>query len=135
MDIYEIRNAPKTITALISSVEAGHPLEVAPEVERIDPLELLTKGSDMCVLVKVRGESMTPLVVDGDWVVIDRGRLPHPGDVVLVNLNGGYTVKTLDRRHGLYLVAANELHETRKVEEFDEFGVIGTVTMILHPMI
>lgn len=134
MDIYEIKGSGN-ITVLLAAIEAGRPLEVSSDVERLDPQFLLTRGSDMCVAVRVRGESMTPLVADGDWCIIDRERQPQNGDVVLARLGDGYTLKTLEQRHGLYLVPNNDLYETKKVEELDQFGIIGVVTLVIHPLV
>lgn len=138
MEIYELKgDAPtKTITALLARVSAGEPLEVASELERIDPHTLLTKGSDMCVLIRVHGESMVDLIRSDDWVVVDRAREPCAGDVILANLDGEMTIKTFEARpSGLYLVPMNDSYRQRQLDETDVFSILGVVTMVIHPLV
>lgn len=135
VEIYDITTSAG-IDALVAHVSAGEPLEVTSEVERIDPTALLTRGSDACLLIRVHGESMVDLIKSGDWVVLDRAKEPHPGDVVLANLNGSFTLKRhkLNDR-GLYLVPANALYDSIKVTERDSYEIVGVVINIIHPLL
>jgi DNA polymerase V len=127
--------------ALLAHVSAGEPLEIASEFEQVDLNYLMTKGNPYCMLIRVRGDSMSEEIRDGDWVMIDRQRQPQLSDIVLARLNGGFTIKrhrlTHDDngRRGLYLVPANTLHTPKKVDEHDDFEILGVVTHIIHPTI
>lgn len=140
MDIYLITDdSTKTITALITSISAGSALEISTEITKIDANILLAGNSQQSILlVRVNGESMTPEITDGDWLVINRVLRPEPGDIVLAQLGDGFTVKRHklnDRRgrSGLYLVPANDLYDTREITPEDDFAIVGVVTWILKP--
>lgn len=123
--------------ALIGQVSAGEPIEIGSEFEQIDLNYLLTHGNPYCMLIKVRGDSMSEEIHDGDWVMIDRSREAKPGDIVLAQIDGGFTLKRQklnDRRgrSGLYLVPANQIYKTRQVTEDDGFELVGVVTHIIR---
>lgn len=123
--------------ALIAHVAAGEPIDIGDEIEQVDLNHLLTHGNPYCMLIRVRGDSMSDEIHDGDWVMIDRSLEPVPNDIVLANIDGGFTIKRHklnDRkgRRGLYLVPANDLYETRKVDEDESFDILGVVTFVIH---
>jgi DNA polymerase V len=123
--------------ALIAHVSAGEPISIGDEFEQIDLNYMLTHGNPYCVLIRVRGDSMSDEISDGDWVMIDRSKEPQPGNIVLAQIADGFTIKRhklndTNGRHGLYLVPANTLYETRKVDKGDGFAIIGVVTHIIH---
>lgn len=128
------------IDALLARIAAGEPIEVAGEFERVDLNHLLAKGNPYAMLIRVRGESMSTEIQDGDWVMIDRSRTPQANDIVLADISGGYTIKRFKPsghrgRNGLYLVPANEVHAPRKVTEEDSFNIIGVVTSVIHSFV
>jgi hypothetical protein len=49
------------------------------------------------VALNVRGESMLPLLHEGDVVLVNIAAVPRPGDVVLARTEDGYVVKRLAR--------------------------------------
>lgn len=124
---------------MLGHVSAGTPIEIGGEFERIDLNYMLTHGNPECMLIRVRGDSMSSEIMDGDWVMIDRGRAAQPGDIVLAELGGGYTLKryklnSRDKaRKGLYLVPANHLVAEHEVQPDDTLAIIGVVTHIIHP--
>ena len=73
------------------------------------------------LLLRVCGPSMQEAGIhDGDWLLVDCGLEPWPGDVVLARLEDGFTVKRLVRAgDGLALAAAHPaypfLYETREI--------------------
>lgn len=141
MIAYELKhNSRSTTSALIAKISAGQPLSIEPLVERVDLNQLLTHGSDSCLLIQIEGDSMEDVpIFDGDWVMLDRLKKPEFGDIVVACLNGEYTIKrhkTTDKfgNRGLYLVAANSQVNTIKIdEEKDEYEIFGVVTFIIHP--
>lgn len=134
-----IENSSMTTAALIARVSAGEPLEVASDIEQVDLNYFFQRGSDNCVMIRVEGDSMIDVpIADGDWVMLDRSRRPEPNDIVLANLNGGFTLKRhklndANGRRGLYLVPANKLYEPTEVTADDSFQILGVVTYIIHP--
>ncbi len=64
-------------------------------------------------LFQVRGDSMIDAqIADGDYVVIERRSFANPGDIVLAQVDGEYTLKTLARDDGgFFLEPANTAFE------------------------
>jgi SOS-response transcriptional repressor LexA len=139
VDIYELKkpSSDSTITALVARVSAGEPLEIASEMKRIDPHKLLTGGSDSCLLIRVRGDSMVDAICNNDWIVVDRSKEPIPGQIILAMINGEVTVKKLKDKgkSHLYLVPLNEAYDARRIDPEDSFEVLGVVTQVLHSLI
>lgn len=122
--------------ALLARVSAGEPLSISDEFEQIDLNHMLTRGSPYCILIQIRGDSMSDEIEDGDWVMLDRARAPQPGNIVLANLDGEFTLKRHKlndcHKRGLYLVPANNLYKTRKITEGDQCEIVGVVTHVIH---
>ncbi|MBF0164389.1 MAG: LexA family transcriptional regulator [Magnetococcales bacterium] len=62
---------------------------------------LLVKTPSRTVLVPVRGDSMRDAGIhDGDLVVVERGAVANSGDLVVAEVDGEFTLKTLIREEG-----------------------------------
>ena len=58
--------------------------------------------------LRAEGESMTGVgIFPGDLLVVDKSLTPRHGDVVIAQLDGGFTVKTLQLKPRLRLLPAN----------------------------
>lgn len=65
----------------------------------------------------------------GDLLVVDRSKTPRSGDIVMVNWEGGFTVKQLRKRAGRFeLHAGNPQFQPIIVPEDVELDVWGVVT-------
>jgi repressor LexA len=64
-------------------------------------------------LFQVRGDSMIEAqIADGDYVVIERRSFANPGDIVLAQVDGEYTLKFLAKdTAGFFLEPANAAYE------------------------
>ena len=76
------------------------------------------------------GTSMVEFgIFPGDTLVVDRSLTPSLGDVVMVNWEGGFTIKQLRRRGGRYeLHSGNAVNAPIVVPEDVELDVWGVVT-------
>ena len=76
------------------------------------------------------GTSMVDFgIFPGDTLVVDRSITARPGDIVMVNWEGGFTVKQLRLRAGRYeLHAGNPANAPIIVPEDVELDVWGVVT-------
>jgi len=114
---------------MAGSVRAGLPAyadEPAAEGLLID--DYLVDTPSRTFLLTVKGESMVDAgIFAGDIVVVKRGALATPGDIVVVNANGEGTVKELaqDDAGELYLRARNP--EYPDIAPADGFEVMGVV--------
>lgn len=114
---------------LAGSVRAGLPAfadEPAAEGLLID--EYLVDTPSRTFLLTVKGDSMVDAgIFAGDVVVVKRGALATPGDIVVVNANGEGTVKELaqDAAGEMYLRARNpEYPDIAPAEGFEVMGVV-----------
>ncbi len=82
---------------------AGESLETSSDVEgmyafRTDFLTRVHINPDKSVMLLVRGDSMEPLIRDGDTVLVDQSKnLPEDGFIYLVTLDEALMIKRLQR--------------------------------------
>lgn len=97
---------------LVGLVEAGIP--TAAEEVHLDTMSLdgyLLEKKDQTFFLRVKGDSMIDAGIrEGDLVLAERGRQAKPGDIVIAEVDGGWTMKYL--RHSKngksYLEPANK---------------------------
>ena len=124
---------------LLGRVAAGKPLfddgNVIGEV-LVDP-KLVAGESDLYAL-KVRGDSMSPKILDGDTLIVREQSTADDGEIVIVTVNGDEgTCKKLKRYpDALALVSINPLYEPIMYtwEEVEQLPVriVGKVLQSRH---
>ena len=113
---------------LLGTVQAGFPSPA--EEELVDTLsldEFLIKNPQASYLVKVSGDSMIDAgIMQGDLVIVERGRQPRHGDIVIAEVDGSWTMKYYEK-HGakVMLRAANKKYPL--IEPKAELVVGGVV--------
>lgn len=89
-----------------ASVPAGLPLMVGAtqgEYHIID--EMLIDTPSKTTLIKVKGDSMSGAGIhDGDVAVVEKRDLASAGDIVVAIVDGEFTLKTLDRERGKFIL-------------------------------
>ena len=118
---------------VLGSVEAGFPSPA--EEELVDTLsldDLLIQNRDATFLLKVSGDSMTGAgIMPGDMVLVDKGRTPKSGDIVIAEVDGEWTMKYFRKRGDtITLVAANPKYQPIKPKR--ELKVGGVVTAVIR---
>lgn len=96
---------------VLGLVEAGIPSPAEEEVlDTISLDEYLIKDRDATYLLRVKGESMKDAgIVDGDMVVAERTNSAKEGEIVIADVDGGWTMKYLRMKRGKpYLEPANK---------------------------
>ncbi len=96
---------------LLGLVEAGIPT-VAEETE-LDKLNLdsyLIKNRMSSYLLEVKGDSMIEEgIMEGDLVIVERRDDPKDGDIVIAEVDGGWTMKYFRKKgNAVYLEPANK---------------------------
>jgi len=96
---------------LLGYVQAGFPSPA--EEELIDTLSLdeyLIENPQASFMLKVSGDSMIDAGIhEGDIVIVERGRNPKNGDMVLANVDNDWTLKHYRKRgKDIELVPANK---------------------------
>ncbi len=96
----------------LGTVQAGFPTaadeDVTSELMSLD--DFLIDRKDSTYMLEVRGESMKDAgIMEGDLVLVERGKSPRRGDIVLALVENEYTLKYLETENGKpVLVPANK---------------------------
>jgi SOS regulatory protein LexA len=118
---------------LVGSVQAGFPLpeeEVLCDIMSMD--EYLVTKPDSSFLLKVSGDSMIGEgIMEGDLVIIEKGRQPRNGDVVIAEVDGDWTLKYFKKRgKQVILEAANPKYPI--ILPRTELKIGGVVTAVIR---
>lgn len=118
---------------LLGLVEAGFP--TAAEEELLDTMSLdeyLVKNKQATFMLRVKGDSMIDAgIMEGDIVLVERGRAPKQGDIVIAAIDGEYTMKYY-RKTGekIWLEPANKRY--KPLYPAAELKVEAVVTAIIR---
>ncbi|SPQ00461.1 LexA repressor [Candidatus Sulfobium mesophilum] len=118
---------------VLGTVEAGFPSPA--EEELVDTLsldDLLIQNRDATFLLKVSGDSMSGAgILPGDMVLVDKGRAPKSGDIVIAEVDGEWTMKYLRKRgESVALIPANPNYKPIKPKK--ELKIAGVVTAVVR---
>ncbi len=96
---------------LLGLVEAGFPTSV--DEDRTNTLnidEYLVGNKESTYLLEVKGDSMIDEgIKEGDMVLVERRGDPKDGDIVIAEIDGGWTMKYFKKKGGLvWLKPANK---------------------------
>ncbi len=120
-------------------VPAGPPTDIEQEAEWLDIDRYISDGNGETVFIRATGLSMQSRfeagINDGDLLAVKLTGFARPGDVVVAQVNGEFTVKRLkSHSHGLYLVPANDAYPIRRVERRDDFRIWAVVSHVIHKL-
>jgi len=118
---------------LVGSVRAGFP---SPEEESLCDIismdEYLVAKPEASFLLQVSGDSMVGEgIMAGDLVVVEKGREPKSGDIVIAEVDGEWTVKYFKREgKQVTLEAANPKYPV--IRPRTELRLGGVVTAVIR---
>jgi DNA polymerase V len=119
----------------LSRIKAGFPSAADDYLDRkLDLNEFLIKHPASTFFVKVKGESMTGAgISSGDILIVDRSLEAKDGKVVVVILNGEFTVKRLQKKKDrVCLLAENPHYGPIEVKQGMDFEIWGVVLHVIH---
>jgi repressor LexA len=97
---------------VLGTVQAGFPTSADEEVETemLSLDDFLVEKRGKTFMLEVSGESMIDAgILEGDLVLVERGKAPRKGDIVLALVDHEYTLKYLDTEKGRpVLIPANK---------------------------
>ncbi len=118
---------------LVGSVQAGFP---SPEEESLCDIismdEYLVTRPESSFLLQVSGDSMIGEgIMEGDLVIVEKGREPKNGDIVIAEVDGEWTIKYF-RNQGdqIVLEAANQKYPL--IRPRTELRLGGVVTAVIR---
>jgi len=118
---------------VIGEVAAGFPSPAEEELRDIISFdEYLVKRPESSFLLKVSGDSMAGEgIMEGDLVIVERGRDPSNGDIVVAEVDGEWTIKYF-RKEGkdVVLEAANPKY--KPIRPKSELRLGGVVTAVIR---
>lgn len=118
---------------LLGIVQAGYPNST--EHELLDTLsfdEFLVRNPESSYILKVSGDSMIQAGINqGDLVVLEKGREPKEGDIVVAFIDNQWTLKYFEKKAGkVCLVAANPKYPTLYPEK--SLTIEGVVVSVIR---
>jgi SOS regulatory protein LexA len=118
---------------LVGSVQAGFP---SPEEEALCDIvsmeEYLIPKPDASFLLRVSGDSMIGEgIMEGDLVIVEKGKQPRNGDVVIAEVDGEWTMKYFKKQgKQVILEAANPKYPI--IRPKTELRLGGVVTAVIR---
>jgi repressor LexA len=119
---------------VLGRVAAGRPTLAVEHVEGAIPLPTeWVKGREV-FLLKVKGDSMSPYILSGDYVIVQSQSSAENGDVVVTLVGEEATVKRFFKKgRRIELKPDNERWETIQLEEGSgEVRILGKVTGVFR---
>ncbi|OGH61982.1 MAG: hypothetical protein A2848_00320 [Candidatus Magasanikbacteria bacterium RIFCSPHIGHO2_01_FULL_50_8] len=118
---------------VLGTVQAGFPSPA--EEELVDTLSLdqfLIRRPEASYMLTVSGDSMIDAgIMPGDMVIVERGRAPKPGEIVVAEVDHDWTMKYyLKRGDEVILRPANKKYQD--IRPRDELNVAGVVTSVIR---
>lgn len=129
---------PFVLPYIDGSVPAGFPSPAEDYVEvPLDLNDFLIQNKAATFLMRVDGDSMKDAgILHGDLLVVDRAATPGAGSVVVVAVNGEYTVKRLRiAGQSVWLDPANTRYKPIEVASGEELHVFGVVRHAIHTLL
>lgn len=119
---------------VLGSIQAGFPT-TAEEEDDVDALSLdeyLIHNPDASYLLQVVGDSMRDAgIVEGDMVIVERGKDPRNGDIVVAQVDSEWTLKYFIKRgRNVFLRAANKNYPD--IYPNVELHIGGVVTSVIR---
>lgn len=118
------------------AVRAGFPSPAADHVEKtLDLNELCVQHPSATYFVRAEGSSMVERgIFPGSVLVVDRSLTARHGDVVIASVDGEFTVKTLELKPAVRLIAGNVDFKPIEFNEESELDIFGVVTNVIHSL-
>ncbi|MHB8829123.1 MAG: transcriptional repressor LexA [Syntrophales bacterium] len=117
---------------VLGSIKAGFP---SPEEEALCDImsieEYLVARPETSFLLQVSGDSMNGAgIIEGDLVIVEKGREPKNGDIVIAEVDGAWTMKYF-RKQGreIVLEPANSIYPTIRPRQELKIGGIVTAAI------
>ena len=87
-------------------------------------------------LIRAKGSSMEPLILDGDWLLVDISQTdPRVSGVYVIRRGGALLVKHVQPRpkaKAFYVYSENPREKTGELVREDDLDVIGRVLWIMR---
>ncbi|WP_104638725.1 XRE family transcriptional regulator [Helicobacter bizzozeronii] len=89
-------------------------------------------STDHLGLLQAVGNSMEPLIKEGDLLLFQNDDTRYEGAVYVVDLDSEYYVKRLCKRPQVSLISDNPVYQPIILQSLDEIEILGRVVGVLH---
>jgi repressor LexA len=120
-------------TKILGYIAAGFPSPAEEElVDVITIDEFLISNKEATYMLKVSGDSMIDAGIHpGDTVLVERGRDPKEGDIVIAEVDGQWTMKFLQKQNGqIILMPANKKYAP--IIPTEELNITAVVISVIR---
>ena len=118
---------------VLGTVEAGFPSPAEEELSDTMTMdEYLIENREATFMLKVSGDSMKDAgIMSGDLVLVERGREPAEGDIVIAEVDKNWTMKYFRKKMGkVFLQAANDKY--KDIVPQDELKIAAIVRAVVR---
>jgi len=124
---------------VFGSVAAGIPIEAITDIEDYEEITEELAATGEFFALKIRGDSMTPVMMDGDIVIVRAQESIENGAIAIVFVNGDdATCKKIKKTpEGVMLISVNPAYEpmfysNKEIEELP-VRILGKVVELRRP--
>ncbi len=116
---------------VIGRIAGGAPVPPGESGPEVMPLPRQLVGDGALFVVKITGDSMiNAAITDGDWLVVQTGTEARDGDLVVADIDGVPTVRTLKRTEGHTWLLPQ--HPAYLPTAGDKASILGRVVSVLR---
>jgi DNA polymerase V len=133
----KLDNTKLSIPFFIERISAGFPSPASDYAEHsLDLNELCIQNPISTFFVRVTGTSMIDAgILPNDVLIVDRSLAAKQNDVVIACVQGEFTVKQLQIKPTLRLLARNQHYAPIEINEASDLQIFGVVTHVVHAFI
>lgn len=131
MSITELIPPPTHEVKILGSVAAGIPITAQEDVIGVVYSDIQKPG---LFALKIKGDSMSPRIMDGDTVLVQSQETASDGDLVIAMIDGEATCKVFKKNHnGVTLIPFNGAYPPLfYTGDGGEFRILGKVVESHH---
>lgn len=117
------------IIPVLGRVAAGIPIEAVEEIIDYEEIDSKLASTGEFFGLRIKGDSMTPRICDGDVVIVRKQEAADPGDIVIATINGDDAVckKLQIFGNAVLLYSLNPSYEPIDVTGREDFKIVGKV--------
>lgn len=139
-EVHSVEHNPAVRIPVLGRVAAGIPINAVEETIDWEEIPAEMVGSDEYFGLRIKGDSMSPRIMDGDTVIVRRQDDADTGDIVIaiVNGNDGVCKKLRKTDSGIMLISLNPAYDPMVFDHSDidtiPVNIIGRVVELRGKM-
>lgn len=128
----ESASSGKITIPLLGTVQAGFPTGAEESTDTVTIDDWLVGKRTNCFMLRVSGDSMVDAgILPGDMVIIERGKSPKNGNIVVAEVDHDWTLKYYQNARGrVTLFPANKAYPP--ITARDELRIAGVVNAVIR---